>query len=289
MSGPPDGPFVIGGLGGSGTRLVARIVIDAGVDLGRDLNDSLDHLGFTLLFKRPRWLDRAERERPAELDRAFSILERSMRGGAAFDRHDRGLLRRAAFEIALRGHDARGRGRGIWPFVRKRRLLAGRPPSAARAWGWKEPNSHVLLDHLIDRFPRLRFAYVARNGLDMAYSTNRTQLDLWGPRFGVLPTDGEAAPRALLHLWIRAGERARALGERLGERFLWIDYDRLCLAPHAVIPSLLRWCDVDADAPTVDALARRVKPPSSLGRHRGEDLSWVGEEEARAVERLGKG
>ena len=50
-----NGPVVIGGIGGSGTRVIAEIVALFGFYLGRDLNDASDNLTFTLLFKRPQW------------------------------------------------------------------------------------------------------------------------------------------------------------------------------------------------------------------------------------------
>src|SRR5690606_34795743 len=44
-------PMVLGGVGGSGTRVVAAAAIAAGFHLGHDLNEPLDNLAFTLLFK----------------------------------------------------------------------------------------------------------------------------------------------------------------------------------------------------------------------------------------------
>ena len=45
-------PVVVGGIGGSGTRVFAQLLRDLGFDMGSDLNESLDDLGFTALFKR---------------------------------------------------------------------------------------------------------------------------------------------------------------------------------------------------------------------------------------------
>jgi hypothetical protein len=45
-------PIVVGATGGSGTRLVARMLIAAGVDLGQRLNESLDALAFITLYDR---------------------------------------------------------------------------------------------------------------------------------------------------------------------------------------------------------------------------------------------
>lgn len=47
--------IAIGAVGGSGTRVVAKIFMDAGVFVGDDLNAQNDNLTFTQLFKNPDW------------------------------------------------------------------------------------------------------------------------------------------------------------------------------------------------------------------------------------------
>jgi len=43
-------PVVVGGVGGSGTRVIARMLVNLGYYIGDDLNDALDNLWFVLLF-----------------------------------------------------------------------------------------------------------------------------------------------------------------------------------------------------------------------------------------------
>ena len=45
----------VGALGGSGTRVVAQIISDLGVDIGDNLNYPNDNLIFTALFRAPKW------------------------------------------------------------------------------------------------------------------------------------------------------------------------------------------------------------------------------------------
>ena len=54
--------IVIGGVGGSGTRLIAMIVASLGLNIGNDLNESFDNLTFTLLFKRHNILKISDEE-----------------------------------------------------------------------------------------------------------------------------------------------------------------------------------------------------------------------------------
>ncbi len=45
-----NGPVIIGGIGGSGTRVVAEILTLFGYFMGHDLNSAGDILTYTLLF-----------------------------------------------------------------------------------------------------------------------------------------------------------------------------------------------------------------------------------------------
>src|SRR5581483_5848515 len=76
----PSAPVAIGGLGGSGTRVVARLLQDLGFYLGADLNDYEDNLWFTLLMKRPRSLTRIQRHRSRHVHEALGVFESAMAG-----------------------------------------------------------------------------------------------------------------------------------------------------------------------------------------------------------------
>ncbi len=72
---PQDvGPVAIGGVGGSGTRLVADIVSQCGFYLGSSLNGNLDNLWFTFLLKRPYWFTNFPSD--DEIVKALRLFER---------------------------------------------------------------------------------------------------------------------------------------------------------------------------------------------------------------------
>ena len=48
-------PTVISGVGGSGTRVIAQILVELGFFIGHDLDRAMDNLSFSLLFMRPFW------------------------------------------------------------------------------------------------------------------------------------------------------------------------------------------------------------------------------------------
>ncbi len=278
----PDGtPLVIGGLGGSGTRVYAVALRDAGVDMGRLFNAALDNLVFTALFKRPRWFatagDDAIRRHLATFtrysrDRAFTPGDLARLGRCIVD-HDPTVGRRESAERVRAAFARRPRGE-------RRR---------APAWGWKEPNSHLFLPQLIGHYPGLRFVYVARHGLDMAYSDNKNQLRNFGDQFGFpfpegAGTDAEAV--AQLGYWIHMTERAVALGERLGDRFLYLRFDDLCAEPEAELRRLLEFTGVEP-GDDLPAIAAKVQTPSSTGRWRDHDDRPFSEEQVEAVRRFG--
>ena len=68
-------PVIVGGIGGSGTRLVAGLLQIFGYYIGDDLNDSLDNHWFTLLFKRRSIL----LENDVQFHRLFSCSYRACR------------------------------------------------------------------------------------------------------------------------------------------------------------------------------------------------------------------
>lgn len=278
---PDRSPLVIGGLGGSGTRVYAVALQDAGVDMGRLFNAALDNLVFTALFKRPRWYaaagDPAVRRHLATFtrysrDRPFTPGDLARLGRCIVD-HDPTVGRR---ESAERVRAA---------FARRARAERRQSP----AWGWKEPNSHLFLPQLIDHYPGLRFVYVARHGLDMAYSDNKNQLRNFGDQFGFPFPEGRGADAeavAQLDYWIHMTERALTLGERLGDRFLYLRFDDLCADPEGELCRLLEFTGVEP-GDDLPAIASKVVTPASSGRWRDHADRPFREEQVEAVRRFG--
>ena len=71
----------IGGVGGSGTRAVARILELLGYFMGGSLNRSGDNLWFTALLRRPRWYREVCSENLGhEVDQVLETFYRIMSG-----------------------------------------------------------------------------------------------------------------------------------------------------------------------------------------------------------------
>ncbi len=246
----------IGGVGGSGTRLVAQMLGAAGFHLGDDLNDASDTLWFTLLFKR---VDILHVDGP-QFDRLTRLLVAALHRDRPIDATDRALVRSLA-------DDDRPQHSSGWLRARAESLLAAveRPPVDAPL-AWKEPNTHVVIQRLWQRLPQLRYVHVVRNGVMMAHSSNQNQLRLWGP--SVLGQDGPVTPARSLAYWCRVHQRMQRTLADNRERMYWLDYDRLCREPQAEAEKLCRFldCGVEQMAPVLS----HVRAPT---QRTGIDLS----------------
>ena len=276
------GPLVVGGSGGSGTRLIARILLESGVHLGEDLNEELDNVWFTLLLKRPGWRRRVVSDDPTAIDRHLRVLQRAIHEGAVTD-DDLGLAATAAIEMSSQGHDHGGSGTGAWPFLRVATMASatGAPPGSS-AWGWKEPNSHVYLAELARTFPGLRYVHVVRNGLDVAHGNNHNQMFNWWADFGLDRPDPDVDPAQALRFWIVTNQRAMTLGpELLGDRFVFVNYNAVCASPEREIPRLLGALGLVVDRRTSEQLVRlphrapRHATATSIRDHDPRDLAAV--------------
>jgi hypothetical protein len=246
------GPIAVGGVGGSGTRIVASMLGLAGCSVGSDLNEAGDNLWFTLLFKYPQVVSLPE-ERFDRLTRCF--VERM--SGAAVDPSEFGPL---VHELAARSCEQHAPD---WLAARAASLLGGDPVRPGAPWAWKEPNTHVVLDRLLPRLPGLRYVHVVRSGLDMAISANQNQARMWS---GVHGLDFDGSPAASLRYWCAAQRSAQQLSRTMGERFLWLRFEDLCTRPEAELRRLVDFIGAPWDDQRFGELVEQVRAPSSLGR-----------------------
>jgi hypothetical protein len=290
FKGSKDGPIVIGGVGGSGTRVVAEMLALFGFYIGCDLNEASDNLWFTLLFKRSRWYYK-NRTDYKEINTGISLLHKLM---ATRDRLTLGeslFLLQAVAEMALRGHNHLGYGKNLWPFARIRKMISsvGVGERDYFGWGWKEPNSHLLISNLADYFPGFKYIHLIRHGLDMAFSNNQQQLFNWGHLFGVeLPDDKSGIPSASFSYWVRANDSVVKIGEKLGDsRFLLINYDKLCDSPITEINRLTKFIGIPADNEFISMAGSLIRKPNTVQRYKKHDLSQFNCKELSALEKFG--
>jgi hypothetical protein len=267
-------PVAIGGVGGSGTRLGAALLQISDYYIGDDLNDSLDNLWFTLLFNRRSILLEDQSEFCGLVDLFFA----RMTSEAVFSDEQRARV----LSLAC---DARVRYSPDWLRELAETFLSGassRRPG--QPYGWKEPNTSIIIDRLLEVRPDLRYIHFTRHPLDMAFSANQNQLEHWGPV--LLKREVAQEPRESLTYWCAAHRQIEAVMQRWPERTISVDFDQFCADPqmqgvriakflHAAIPDHARLGDL------IDP-GRRTS-----GRFKTADLTQFCAEDMKYIRDLG--
>ena len=279
------GPVVIGGLGGSGTRVIAEIVEELGYYLGDDLNRPKDNLIFTLLFRRPSWWMKMQTDSKTStaIDNGLNIFEKSMNGCRISNIKDIAFVLKAALDFSFADPHHRTIDRLVWPTKRLTKLFFFNRSDLSRyiGWGWKEPNTHIYIKNIFKYFYNLKYIHLVRHGLDMAYSKNQNQLKNWGFLFNIkVPEDKSLLPKAALTYWIKANAKAISFGQKhLKNRFLLLNFDNLCANPENEISALLEFLQLNAKSTDISGLKKIPKMPKSVGRYKNKDLSIFDREE----------
>ncbi len=292
-------PVAIGGVGGSGTRVIASMIAALGYDIGISLNRSLDDLLFTFLFRNPDlYRDVRSGLIPSDHPSALDALERyvAIRNG-----DHRAGLKLAMYRRALSLPDKNPRGvkrPAVRALRRYRRMqFIGQevrkvPDSEAdpsQPWGWKVPFCHLFLPAMYAGIPELRYIHVVRSGLAIAKSKNDLQRLQWGRLFGVAE-DGRDPELAQLLYWARVN---MAVADFLATapHCLIVSYERSVLEPSAVLQEIAtflgRPCSDEAMA-----VVAEIQRPTDFDRSYDYASAPLTAEERddvkRALERFGR-
>ena len=274
-------PVAIGGIGGSGTRVVVEILQDLGYYLGDDLNAALDNLLFTLLFKR-RSLWPPESHRP-EIDGLVAMFLSLMTRRQEVGEAELELLKTCVAEATVE-HPAAWREQRL-AMIYSLQGQRKKPHGDVARWGWKEPNTHIFLRELNNSIPSLKYVHVMRHGVDMALSVNQNQLKLWGE--GLLGRKVVVAPGDSLRFWCATHRRLLAIKKDMPERLMLLDFDKFCEDPGDGLHKLALFLGVDVSAPIKDQLLAKIKLPKSLGRYQKADKALFAQEDLAFVREMG--
>jgi hypothetical protein len=260
----------MGGVGGSGTRVLAHWLRVLGVNLVPPLNGPLDSLAFTVLFKAP---NRFRGPDAGQAMRAAVDAFRWLTTGEGDSTRALATLTRACARIGVSGVPPAGSHRGPWAAgVMVRARAARRFTRGDGPWGWKEPNSHLFIAELAERFPGILYIHTIRNGVDMASSENQQQAENWRQH---LEVPVEASGRmAALEYWIRANERATAQMARLGSgKSLLVRYEDLVAEPEGTLLGVARFLRLDPASNALAATAAQIRSASATRRSVGDGLA----------------
>jgi hypothetical protein len=224
------GPIVVGGIGGSGTRVLTHVLRRAGVFVGDPLTSVGDSL--PLLEYHHRWV-------------GPYLVGRSRTPGFA-----------AALEEEMR--------RDLFATVETHLApLCG--PIAP--WGWKHTRSILILPFLNRCYPTMKFVHVIRDGRDMAFSDNRNVLNMYGVILLTREERDLSAPRRAIRIWSRVNLETQAYGRaEMSSRYMLLRFEDLCDQPLRSLETLFEFIGLDVDC---ERIARdEIRPPRTLGRFR---------------------
>jgi Sulfotransferase family len=255
-------PVAVGGIGGSGTRVVAALLMLLGYYLGDDLNEPIDNLWFTLLFKRRSSLSDSD----PVFGHLLKLFVSRMSGNTTFTERDTVRL----FDLADRDRPEHARE---WLTERASSFCNGRTSKRLyQPWAWKEPNTHIVAERIFRLDTQMKYIHVVRHPIDMATRPNQSQLALWGPMI----LGGEVAeitPRASLAFWCAAHRRITNLTDRWPTRTMIVDYDALCRAPNTHCSSIAGFIGARLTDDVKSTFNTFVRRSDGLKRINGSGLS----------------
>lgn len=251
--------LAIGGLGGSGTRAVAQLFIELGFFMGHDLNTPNDNLLYTLLFKRKDIFVLTEDELTYRIELFYKILA-----------SNETLSTEELVFLEDLAHNDNPQHPKEWLLQRVEHLrITSRQEHAI--WGWKEPNTHLIIDKLLKFSPNLKFIYVYRNGLDMAYSSNQNQLKFFGDIF-LNEEHIEITPRNALKYWCKVYERILKLKQLYPNNIYLLDFDHLCQESGSALRDIFLFMGLSDKLSTNKNFNDMFQLPSSYQRYQHYSL-----------------
>jgi len=243
--------------------------------IGDDLNAPLDNLWFTLLFKRRSIL----LERSEDFQRLLSLFFYRASGGTGIPDEQREQVLRLA-RVGRMQHSPE------WLKERADSFLNGMTAwRAGQSWGWKEPNTHMIIDRIFEFQHELRYIHFVRHPLDMALSSNQTQLQNWGPI--LLNRDVAIEPRQSLAYWCAAHRRIVSFLQRWPERTLVVDFDALCEEPDLHSERIAAFVGAEMPDSVRSEFHHFVVRPQSAGRYKTVDPGQFDPVDLRYVTALG--
>jgi len=285
-----NGPVIIGGVGGSGTRVVAEILSIFGFFMGNDLNKANDNLLYTLIFKRPKWLY-SNYGNKKQLGTGLSLFRKLTLKDEALTLAESSFLIRATISMAFFGHNHKRKGTGSWAISRLYNSLSGSKSSKQEyiGWGWKEPNSHLLIKELPRNFTNFKYIHTIRHGLDMSFSKNQQQLYNWGELYNVkVPSSIKEEPQASLKYWLKVHEKIIETTQSFRkDQFLLVDFDLLCSDPKTEILKIISFLDIDVDNYAYEQAIQLPKLPRSTGRFRQQDIESFSQNDLNSLAKFG--
>ncbi|MGA9853611.1 MAG: sulfotransferase [Gammaproteobacteria bacterium] len=240
---------MIFGTGGSGTRVIAKIIKAAGYFIGSNLNPANDSLDIA------NFCNRRVNEYLTATHWINSILE---------GKDVRGILTANHQDVVDDFEDCIARHRASLQDDRA-------------AWGWKSPRTFYMLPFLYQRYPGIRIIHLVRDGRDIAYSRNQNQLNNHGMYLLKEVEHAYSTPLKSIIIWDRINRASAIFGESLLEgRYLRVRFEDLWLDADVSVARILEHCGCGTKhTPPLMEVTSAIKQPSSFERWKTHDPSDV--------------
>lgn len=256
-------PVVIGGLGGSGTRVAAQLLQECNYYIGSYLNQQLDNLWFTFLMRRPATIRSFNSKQIAQYLQLFDSVMKSYWGKSFKARTQ---LYEIAAEFMLHNYVKRSRYR--FPLHAVRSISQHHYHSEHLKWGFKEPNSHLFIEALHNKYPTMKFVLILRHPLDMVFGHNYNQLYNWHHLFKLPKPNRKNENVLMLDFYNLAYSRAITVGKSLlGENFKAVKIEDLSSKPET-LNDFLHFIEADLSSQQLDYLKSIPVPQATFGRYK---------------------
>lgn len=266
-------PIIIGGVGGSGTRLIAQILMDIGYYFGNELNESNDNLWYMLLFKRVGVLHLSDKDFSETLNILVTALSKK---GSLSNKQKNTVNQIAKIDRNFYNKD------GFQRLAKS--LINNHNNKHIQKWGWKEPNSHIVIKQIRKSIPDMKYIHVIRNGLDMAFSDNQNQLKLWGKYY--IESDINT-PRNSLKFWCVVHKKLLEYSQSMQENFYLLNFDDFCENSKQGLQKLEEFLKVKLKPDQIQHILSLVNPLKSVGRYKRHNLSIFDKKDIDYVKQLG--
>lgn len=268
----------IGGMGGSGTRVVAEILLKIGVFMGDELNDSNDNLVFTRLFKNPSWYKKSSNKaRQKRMNLFYDYMSLNKLS----------IFYKIEMLVAYKTNPLIAPPADLYKRVFSRTFNRN---NNILNWGWKEPNTQFYALELLTKFKHLKYIHVIRHGLDMAFSNNTQQLKNWGWKYNIningLETKQDLAVKQL-EFWIKSTKEMIEVSKKFKNRILFLDYTYLCKDPSFMVNKLVEFMEISVSTNIIESL---LSIPKNIGIHnkfQEYDISFFPSNQISEVKKLG--
>ncbi|MFY0591954.1 sulfotransferase [Roseivirga sp.] len=270
--------IAIGGLGGSGTRVIAELFIKSGIYFGDWTRETNDNIAFSALF----------RGTAVKTDEQASLIQKKIALFIKYMERDHLSFSEALSYLNLSKEAAFFRSANI-----SKKHIFGKvlsKPKQRPLWGWKEPNTHLYLESLFSMISGLKYIHVLRHGLDMAFSKNKSQLNNFGSYYDLSVTGNETSDQLTylqLEYWIRSTEAFfESQNQQKKETYL-LNYNELCAESSNNIKRLMKFCDVSITCQELNFLANLPKETVSNKRYIKYDLGIFDQRQIDFVTQMG--